>query len=57
MKFESAPLSVGATSVEHHGLLIAAIAVVIVIAFLLSARREVALFALCAGLIGVAMSV
>ena len=56
MKSEMAPFVVGAYSVEPMSFVIGAIVVIAAAGVLVGARREFAMFALFAGVIGVALT-
>ena len=52
MKFEAAPLSFGAASLEQGTLVIGAILVAVLLAVMFAGRRETATIAVFAGIIG-----
>ena len=52
MKFEAAPLSFGAASIEPGTLVIGAILVAVMLAVIFAGRREMATIAVFAGIIG-----
>ena len=56
MKFESAPLSFGAVTAEQSTLVIATILLVMLLAVAFAGRRETALVAVFAGVIGVLLA-
>lgn len=57
MKFEAAPLALGAISMTPGTLTVGAIIVAVALAFMLGARRETAMFAVFAGVVGVIMTI
>ena len=57
MKFETAPIALGALSVTPGTLMVAAIIVAVAVAFILGARRETAMFAVFAGVVGVILAI
>lgn len=53
--FESAPITLGTASVDQGTLVTGAIIAAVVLALLLGARKEFAMFAVFAGVVGVIM--
>ncbi len=56
MKTELAPLAFGTASINQDTMLIGAIILAVIMALVLGARREIAMFAVFAGIVGVILS-
>lgn len=57
MKFESAPVAFGSMSLEPSSILAGAVLFAVLIAFMMGARKETAMFAVFAGVVGVILTI